>query len=590
MDMKAFESVVSSLDRNEVERNGVPHLMVSARAGTGKTTTLVEGIVGLKGPTAFAPTPQQERIWQEMRAGGIPQSVCFCAFNVSIANELSTRVPSWCYVKTIHGMGFQILRESYPGLTVDVRRNAKVTRELLRGGGYHIKQSPRIVNAVSQLVSLCKLTVPSRGEWFRDDTQLTRNLLSIRNNYCLDPEVEENWHGIPSLVRDVLDAAFRMDRRVIDYDDMVWLPRALGCRYPKYDLLLVDEAQDLNEAQRALVLSKGRRIIFCGDEHQAIYGFAGATPDSMNRIKEVLGDCRELPLTVTRRCPRSVVVEAKKYVPDIEARVDSKEGMVSVLSMGDEPPEACYNCLGVGGVSGKVSSRNGRLTPCPSCGGFGRTKGGYLNYLSGGSDMVLCRKNAPLVSECHKAIKRGVPALVVGRDVGKGLIDLLDRLLGEVTNMFRYEVMGELGELALEWCRDQIAKEMDREDPREHYMDQLVDKRDCFIVFCKASSSVQDMRERIETMFTHTGADDKKAVRFSSIHKAKGMEADNVFLLQPDHGKFFPSPRKKAKPGQEWREEEEKNLLYVAITRAIKNLFYVRPPIPSGGEGYSQGG
>ena len=59
-------------------------------------------------------------------------------------------------------------------------------------------------------------------------------------------------------------------------------------------------------------------------------------------------------------------------------------------------------------------------------------------------------------------------------------------------------------------------------------------------------------------------------VLLSSIHKAKGLEADRVFLIEPE-GAPVPHPMAK----QDWEIEQEWNLRYVAITRAKKELIYV---------------
>ena len=63
-------------------------------------------------------------------------------------------------------------------------------------------------------------------------------------------------------------------------------------------------------------------------------------------------------------------------------------------------------------------------------------------------------------------------------------------------------------------------------------------------------------------------SDKQEAVLLSSIHRAKGLEAERVFLLFPD---TLPHP----KATQEWAKAQEFNLKYVALTRAKKDLFFV---------------
>lgn len=74
---------------------------------------------------------------------------------------------------------------------------------------------------------------------------------------------------------------------------------------------------------------------------------------------------------------------------------------------------------------------------------------------------------------------------------------------------------------------------------------------------------------KITEMFT----DDKNrpGVRLSSIHKAKGLEAERVFLLEPE-GASVPHPMARSKQAK----EQEYHLRYVAITRAINELVFVK--------------
>lgn len=70
------------------------HLIIRARAGTGKTTSGVEGLCRIDGkPTSIVGSPQQLVIWEAMRRGPKPESIGFVAFNRPIAQQLKKRVP-----------------------------------------------------------------------------------------------------------------------------------------------------------------------------------------------------------------------------------------------------------------------------------------------------------------------------------------------------------------------------------------------------------------------------------------------------------------------------------------------------------------
>jgi DNA helicase II / ATP-dependent DNA helicase PcrA len=89
--------------------------------------------------------------------------------------------------------------------------------------------------------------------------------------------------------------------------------------------------------------------------------------------------------------------------------------------------------------------------------------------------------------------------------------------------------------------------------------------RACYEAF-NCSSLFEFCRE-IENLFT----DGTAAVELSTIHRAKGLEVDRVFIIRPDK---LPLCWKGQLP---WQAKQEQNLKYVAITRAKKELYWVEP-------------
>src|SRR6185503_5121579 len=87
----AANSHLSGLAAKLQQRQQVshPHLIIEARAGTGKTTTLIEGLKYMRGlSVSITPSPQQQAVWDQLKLSADAQSVCFVAFNKSIATEL----------------------------------------------------------------------------------------------------------------------------------------------------------------------------------------------------------------------------------------------------------------------------------------------------------------------------------------------------------------------------------------------------------------------------------------------------------------------------------------------------------------------
>jgi superfamily I DNA/RNA helicase len=292
----------------------------------------------------------------------------------------------------------------------------------------------------------------------------------------------------------------------------------------------VDEAQDLNRCQQQLALKAGRRLVLCGDPKQAIYGFAGADAESMNRMQKTLEatdrGCVHLPLTVTRRCGKAIVEEARKIVPDFDYWEDNPDGIVSSAHYKETK-------------TGADDSYTGRVED---------------------GDMILCRVNAPLVSQCFRFLKAGRKAMIQGRDVGQGLISTIKKM--------KAEDVGDLGAKLSDWLHVETQKENRKRNPNENKLIALQDRVDCLYCFMEDCSMVQQVIDKIEAVFTDDR--DSIGIKLSSVHKAKGLEAKRVFALIPD-GCHIPHPMAKSK----WAIEQEWNIKYVMVTRAIEELVYV---------------
>jgi DNA helicase II / ATP-dependent DNA helicase PcrA len=321
----------------KVEASSAPianHVIVNALAGTGKTTTIIEGLKLIKGmEPSITPSPQQQAIWDEMMKSKGVNSVVLCCFNKSIQQELEKRVPTGCEAMTMHSMGYKSVQSAFGKIRPDAWRTSNIICEILRMEFRDVrKKKLEVLNGVSDLVSLCKQNLINA----EDVSELSR----LAGHYGI--ELNGNSTEVFDLVPQVMERSKDVDRdRSIHFDDMIWLPVALGLHVPKADLLLVDEAQDLNRCQQALAKKAGKRLILVGDPKQAIYGFAGADAESMPRMFEELSQtesgCVMLPLTVTRRCGKAIVEEAKKLVPNFEAHESNGEGKISYRKMDGVP-------------------------------------------------------------------------------------------------------------------------------------------------------------------------------------------------------------------------------------------------------------
>ena len=227
-------------------------LELSAKAGSGKTTTLV---------------------WATQFMTG---SVALLAFNKKIATELQSRITdSRITAGTFHSFGYKCWRSVAPKCRLDEKKMDQIVPDQ-----YHY--DPALRRAMLKLISLAKqhlLTPESpHADW--------QHLIE---HYALETEQEL----VPDIAfaRQYLATSIAQCAMRVDFDDMIYAPvsQHVGCG--RYDWVLIDEAQDTNAARRGLALQMlrpGGRLIAVGDEHQSIYGFTGADSDAMALIEAAL--------------------------------------------------------------------------------------------------------------------------------------------------------------------------------------------------------------------------------------------------------------------------------------------------------------
>jgi DNA helicase-2/ATP-dependent DNA helicase PcrA len=493
---------------------GKKHIIVKALAGTGKTFTVIQGLHRL--------------------AGAGLRNVAFIAFNRSIANELQQKVPHWAKASTCHSLMYRALMGSFGRLEVNEDRTLRFLEDAV-GGEDEMRrlrrENPATVSNVKKLVGLVKNTLAGydceNQEWVgvTDD-----ELDQLAINYSL--ELNGSAEMIYQLVKTIVEWSLDIERsmREIDYDDQLWLPIVHNVQLPVHDLLCVDECQDLNRVQQEAILRMGSRIMLVGDENQAIYGFRGADIESMGRMEASLGESKKgvkvLPLTYTRRCPKSHVKLAAEIVKDFKALPEAPEGEVQTLEL-----EKAITQMGEG-------------------------------------DLAICRTNAPVVSAAFRLLKAGVRANIQGRDLGQGLLALVKKLN-------RGQLEGSVDTL-LERLEDYRAKEIARiykkKFPSEAQAQALQDKCDCVSALCNGAATIEEVAQRVEKLFLDIGAGgERNFVLLSSVHRAKGLEAERVFILEPEK---MPHPMAKSagEKQQEW------NIRYVALTRSKNVLVFVPGP------------
>jgi len=452
-------------------------------------------------------------------------SILYCAFNRDIVKEIKKKTKDFdnVDVTTVHGLGLKMLKNNL-GKEHALQPNENKYRTYITSNissltsldlnGFSRKEYLKYLSNIIELVNLFRLFL-CKG---------SKEALNIVRQYNID------------LYGDEIDVAYyallwgRENLEEIDFTDMIWLPFALSLKPygVQYDYVLGDECQDFSNAQRELILRCRKintRFIFVGDENQAIYGFAGSNQESFEKLRQ-LPNTTTLPLPISYRCAENIVKFAQNFVPKIEWNPDDdRKGLIENNTSLDDVKDG---------------------------------------------DMVVCRNNAPLMCAYNKFIKDGKPCYVRGKDIGKNLIGLVNStkqselaLNLDTDGLFTrlYEGLFDLRDKIIK--RDCIDEKSATNTP---IFTNRLDQIRALEVLAEGVENVDDLIKKIDDVFS----DKKKGgISLSTVHKAKGLEADRVFILC---NSLMPS--KSAE--KEWEKKQERNLMYVAYTRAKNYLSFLK--------------
>lgn len=481
------------------------NVCIEATAGSSKTTT---GALYFKAMH----TPFMLEYLRAPRA-------CAVAFGTRNADDFKKKLPEFVNSSTFHSLCFSRLRAGRTKWTVEPNKWITVAKAMKV---YTADSCPDFGRAMS-LIKMAGWPIINPGK----DT--IRSIIIAHGLDC--------GQDLPASV-DLLARAIKVSddlavKGIIDFDDQIRLVAfhshfySAPVNWPALDILFIDEAQDLDPTQHMIVAdilqATGAKLIMVGDPRQACYGFRGALSDSFHILSQA-HDCKQFPLSVSFRCAKSIVRTAQAIIgPSIQPWELSPEGTV------------------------RNSSK------------FNET----LPFIKDGT-AILCRNTAPLIPVFYKLLRRHRHAIILGRDFGKTLTNLITRIAGK-------------NELTHENFLDRLE--------RWRYAERASAlKQDLFqkaeVVNEKAlilhTFSVEIMLDgpfsitALKTAITKCFNNDIAPIVLSTIHKAKGFEWDSVIFLEPD---LIPSRWAKT----EEQLLQESNLSYIAVTRAKTDLLYLQP-------------
>ena len=535
----------------EFVKSGIGHGIIDAVAGAGKTTTIMEAAR-----------------YVENKSG-----VLFCAFNKSIATEISERFiekrMSSVTTKTMHALGLQILNSNNNSEKkfvlknskyADLLKNPEISKKLLKWGKkvvkYHgykydefieLERQPFEIKSVlnrfsyrlSEINNKFRLTLCKDG--FEDFKSMVIHYGIFKNNEIGNKNFDEEINAYLEAHRILIKAGneFSERHKIIDFTDMLYLPYQWKF-YPlkKFDFVFIDECQDLSRSQLAVALKyakKESRILSVGDPRQSIYGFTGADIQSFNNIEKYT-KAKRLPLTLCFRCPQKIIELAKGVRADILGN-KNYDGVVEELLMSLVVEKAVPN------------------------------------------DLIICRTKDPLLLLVFQFIEQN-KKVKIHPDIAKSMIGQLRRLFKkeELLKNLKYEYDGFEGLRDAVFTRREsiIHKEAQRffdvERRKQYIEDELslleseldfLNKR--YEIWKEDCHCLEDIFKKIKLYVSEK----INPIVISTIHSAKGLESDRVFILE-----YSKLPLKRDEQ-KDWEIIQEINLKYVAVTRAKEILYQV---------------
>jgi DNA helicase-2/ATP-dependent DNA helicase PcrA len=602
-----FAAALNPAQLSAVQAPDGPHLVV-AGAGTGKTRTLVYRVAWL------------------IQKGVQPESILLLTFTRRAAQEMLKRASGLLDERcrrvsggTFHSFANLVLRRHATRLglsnrfTILDRADAVDLLQALRTEAGYDKSGQRFPRADSLV------------ELYSKQINTQRPLADL---------IAEQMPQFADVKDAVIDLQGRFRRRkfeqsVLDYDDMLVSLRDVLAEHAEarreiagfYRHVLVDEFQDTNRLQAhvaALLASVHRNILVVGDEAQSIYSFRGASFRNIIDFPKIFPGSRQTLLEQSYRSTQPILdlgnallEKAKEKFPKRLFSLIEGEQKPTLMRVRDDYAQADFICRRVlelreegvplsqiailsraawhsNTLELELASRN---IPFRKFGGIKFVEAAHIKDVSAILKLSLNPMDSAAwfrVLQLFEGIGPRTAQSIIGHVFERGgdfrvLVQpkLTVKSYGkDLKNLAQLlEEVGDAGKTLL--AKLEAVLERYRIWMVRKYDDALVRQRD-FEALVVIAARYDDLEAYLSELaidppdFSRGRPDDDPEdewLTLSTVHSAKGLEWHSVFLLNMNAGRFplWASMKK------EEDIEEERRLLYVAVTRAKRNLYLIKP-------------
>ena len=530
--------------------NPQSNMLVNALAGSGKSTTAC------------------------MLSEHSKTSDLYIAFNASVVEEFKKKIKNpKTKVMTMHSLAYSIMlynveqeskdsgekpkgfgsQRSKRTVNLDNFKPHKILdEEITKRYGRYIEFAKRgfLKDNYVNLYNLCRLTLT--------DMSSNKDVSRLIDDHVLFLYYGDEGYSAPDISEitstlKILDTKSRQQfetQGVIDFTDMLWITFN-KLKYDNWEVpywalytnIYCDEVQDFSNIQlnflKFIKRAKGR-YVFIGDFHQAIYNFAGANAQAFNQIPKMFAPVETFDLPICYRCAKSHLSRVnREYGIPILPRDDAPMGFVKTID------------------KNKISE-----------------------YAKAG-DMVISRKNKWIAEVVLDLARNGTPIFIEDKEMVGAIkrqilsskctsVGTLEKFLQKVISNYNKKLFEIVSKNVREGGHEEERLEAVAEtNSKIDNTSFLLEILEGYLENHTSFDSVSKFSDFVDKLLNTTPSSD--CVRLCSIHKAKGLEATNVFVLNEAKINFDFRNSKE-------QNVQEKNLSYIATTRAKEGLYLVKEP------------
>ena len=583
---------------NEQQKNAVMHMegpcLIMAGAGSGKTRVLTNRIAYL------------------IENGVKDYNILAITFTNKAAKEMKERINNLVgninsFIGTFHSFGLRVIRENYMYLGLDKN--------------FTIIDSDDVLSIIKKILKDKNLDPKHYSPYY------IRNKISfIKNQMLNDGEIDKFFNTDIDLIAKEIYYEYQ-DKMVknnsVDFDDLLSKPVELFYGHKeilehyqdKYKYILIDEYQDTNPVQyklTTLLAKKHRNIFVVGDMNQSIYAFRQADYRNILNFERDYKDAVLIKLEENYRSTNNILNAANSVIKNNKERKDLKlwsekgDGVkVKYMRSYDEKHEITlvieeinklldsgYNRSDIG-ILYRTNAQSRVLEegflnkgiPYKVVGSYYfynrkeiKDLISYLRFIYNNNDEVSLRRiiNVPKRGIGDTAIKN---LENISNVEGISMFDALSsKKEKEFKNMI-LDLVKKSNEMSLTDLIDEVLirtglkeeLENDKTLESELRLDNLMEFKSITANFEERTGLINlgDFLEEISLISDIANhKEDNDEITLMTIHSAKGLEFDVVFLVGMEEG-IFPHTMSLMEDGL----EEERRLCYVGITRARERLY-----------------